>query len=110
MKCDFCSKPLLGPAHGDGWIYKAKPFIKALPGPLPKTKILFSSDEGWLACDECAILIDSLKARELLERSAKANFELEGITDPEEQEALKKGLAALHAEFWSGLLSYLASH
>ncbi len=98
MFCDFCTAFLNSPA--DGWSYGTKPFIK-VHGEVENVQIGSIDDGKWLACDDCAALIE-IGDREGVERRA-----IEGIkkrmpgTEPDPKE-IGRLIHSLHSEFWKG--------
>jgi hypothetical protein len=70
-KCDFCSPPKLA-----RWDYPASTFeVHFKPGSTPPG---FRSEGGWLACDECADMIEA-DDREGLSRTETHRSVLDGF-------------------------------
>jgi hypothetical protein len=100
LECDFCGAEMH--SYLDGWLYATKPTAREIvPGV-----IVEDADGLWLACDDCAILIEQAKVEELTERSARAYFS-KHPTLPENQGIIRQHMYETQADFWRGRLGIL---
>lgn len=101
--CDFCA--CLGPV----WLYSTRDEIVAIPprGSPPDIPA-HGYDSGWLACAECATLIDKNARFALLNRAMNTNpamlqitAEYGGALPPDVRTFLAQNLGALHDCFFA---------
>ena len=86
MKCDFCSSSAVA------WIYPAESAAVFVIG----NNVAVSNGE-WVACEECANLIDHNQREKLAVRSAETFEPSEGL----DKDLLLSGVRLIQETFWT---------